>query len=152
MQDRNATATFQDQNENGINPTILFETLTSIQNHYLGPGKKLPKEERIVIILDVATEEPRPTLSVERRMKGESLTFEDLENAMMEEYQQMTRNHLTSSGTEGEMLLIGQGICYSCGSPGNHANECPKRRDQTKNQTRTHRFQGTCSTCGVKGH
>ena len=64
----------------------------------------------------------------------------------------MTRNHVKSSGTEGEILLFGQGVCYSCGSPGHCANEYPKRRYQMKTQVRTHSFQGKCSTCGVKGH
>jgi hypothetical protein len=76
----------------GMNPTVVFETLTAIQNQYLGPGKKLPQDKLIAIILDVATEEYRPILSVERRMKGELLTVDDLENAMMEEYLQLTRN------------------------------------------------------------
>jgi len=70
----------------GMDPTILFETLISIQNQYLGPGKKLPKEELIPIILDVATEEYRSVLSTERRMKQDTLTVKDLESAMMKEY------------------------------------------------------------------
>jgi hypothetical protein len=41
----------------GMNPSELFETLTSIQNQFLGPGKRLPKDEIIAIILDVASEE-----------------------------------------------------------------------------------------------
>jgi hypothetical protein len=40
-----------------MNPSELFETLTSIQNQFLDPGKKLPKDEIIAIILDVASEE-----------------------------------------------------------------------------------------------
>jgi hypothetical protein len=62
-----------------------------IQNHFLGPGDRLPKDEIIAIILDVASEEYRPILSVERRMKGEDLTVEDLERAMCEEYRQLNR-------------------------------------------------------------
>jgi hypothetical protein len=34
----------------GTDPSILFEQLTSIQNQYLGPGKRLEKEELIVIV------------------------------------------------------------------------------------------------------
>jgi hypothetical protein len=41
----------------GMNPSDLFETLTSIQNQFLGPGKRLPKDEIIAIILDVVSEE-----------------------------------------------------------------------------------------------
>jgi hypothetical protein len=49
----------------GTNPSALFETLTWIQNQFLGPGVRLPKDEIIAIILDVASEEYRPILSVE---------------------------------------------------------------------------------------
>jgi gag-polypeptide of LTR copia-type len=73
----------------GTNPSALLETLNSIQNQILGPGVRLPKDEIIAIILDVASEEYRPILSVERRMNGEDLTVEDLERAMCEEYRQL---------------------------------------------------------------
>jgi hypothetical protein len=43
----------------------------------------------LLLFLDVASEEYRPILSVERRMKGEDLTVEDLERAMCEEYRQL---------------------------------------------------------------
>jgi gag-polypeptide of LTR copia-type len=102
----------------GMNPTVVFETLTAIQNQYLGPGKKLLQDKLIAIILDIATEEYRPILSVERRMKGKLLTVDDLENAMMEEYRQLTRNQSKSGGMEGELLLFGQGMCCTCGSSG----------------------------------
>jgi hypothetical protein len=46
----------------GTDPSILFEELTSIQNQYLGPGKRLDKAELIAIILDMATEEYRAIL------------------------------------------------------------------------------------------
>jgi hypothetical protein len=41
----------------GMNPSELFETLTSIKIQFLGPGKTLPKDDIIAIILDVASEE-----------------------------------------------------------------------------------------------
>jgi gag-polypeptide of LTR copia-type len=72
----------------GMDPSILFTTLTSIQNQYLGPGKHLPQEELISIILSVATEEYRHVLSIERKIPGDSLTVEHLESAMTEEYRQ----------------------------------------------------------------
>jgi hypothetical protein len=50
-------------------PSLLFERLTSIQNHYLGPEKCLDKEDLIAIILDVATEEYRTILTIERKIK-----------------------------------------------------------------------------------
>jgi hypothetical protein len=72
----------------GMNPSELFETLTSIQNQFLGPGKRLPIEEIIAIILDVPSEEYQPILALERRLKGEDLTVEDMEKAIFEEYRQ----------------------------------------------------------------
>jgi hypothetical protein len=49
-----------------MKPSELFETLTSIQNQFLVPVKRLPKDEIIAIILDVASEEYRPILALER--------------------------------------------------------------------------------------
>jgi hypothetical protein len=39
--------------------------------------------------LDVASKEYRPILSIERKMKGEDLTVEDLELAIIEEHRQI---------------------------------------------------------------
>jgi hypothetical protein len=50
----------------GMNPSELFETLTSIQNQFLGPGKRLPKDKIIAFILDVVSEEYQSILAVER--------------------------------------------------------------------------------------
>jgi hypothetical protein len=41
----------------GVNPSELFGSVTSIKNQFLGPGKRLSKDEIIAIILDVASEE-----------------------------------------------------------------------------------------------
>jgi hypothetical protein len=49
----------------------------------LGPGNRLPADEINAIVLDVATEEYRPCLTVERKLKGDMLTVEDLENTMI---------------------------------------------------------------------
>jgi hypothetical protein len=54
-----------------MNPSFLFEILTSIQNQYLGPGKRLDKEELIAIILNVATKEYHAILTIERKIKGD---------------------------------------------------------------------------------
>jgi hypothetical protein len=76
----------------GMDRSLLFERLTSIQNQYLGPEKRLDKEELIAIILDVATEEYRATLTIERKIKEYFSAIEDLERVMTEEYRQNTRN------------------------------------------------------------
>jgi Zinc knuckle len=136
----------------GMNPTVVFETLTAIQNQYFGPGKKMPQSKLIAIILDVATEVYRPILSLESKMKGKMLTDDNLENAMMEKYCQLTRNQSKPSGMEGESLLFGQGMCYTCGSSAHQADECPKRKDGTSNQGKSYHFQYKCNNCGNKGH
>jgi hypothetical protein len=90
----------------GGNPGILFENLTAIQNQYLGPGSRLPKEEMIPIILDVASEEYRDMLTVVRRMRWYDRTVEDLEDAMNEEYRQPNRGQTRRvKDNQGELLL-----------------------------------------------
>ena len=100
----------------GTNPSVLFETLTTIQNQYLGPGVRLPKDEIIAIILDVASKEYRPILSIERRMRGESLLIQDLERAMSEEYRQLNCSHRRRTEVDqGEVLLSHfTGVCFHC--------------------------------------
>jgi gag-polypeptide of LTR copia-type/Zinc knuckle len=133
----------------GTNPSALFETLTSIQNQFLGPGVRLPKDEIIAIVLDVASEEYRPILSVERRMKGEDLTVEDLERAMYEEYRQLYQAYHKKVEDNSETLLF-LGVCYHCGKSGHRANECKVKIDEQGN--RSNKFLGKCNNCGLRGH
>jgi hypothetical protein len=70
----------------GMDPSILFNTIVSLQNQYLGPGKRLPTDELISIVLCAATDEYRPILTIKRKLHGEDLNLEHLEAAMMEEY------------------------------------------------------------------
>jgi hypothetical protein len=55
------------QFKKGMDPALIFEQLTSIQNQCLGPGKTLNKDKLIALILDITTDEYKATLTVERR-------------------------------------------------------------------------------------
>jgi hypothetical protein len=89
----------------GIDQSLLFERLTSIQNQYLGPGKRLDKKELMAIILDVDTKEYCTILTIEKKKKG-FLTIEDLERVITEEYRLNTQNQQCTLSNEGEMLLF----------------------------------------------
>jgi hypothetical protein len=113
----------------GMDQCIIFENLTTIQNQYLGLGKRLDKEEVIAFILDVAAEEHRATLTVKRKIKGDLLIFEDLERVMTEDFRQISRHQGHTNVNEGEMLIFqSPGACYNCGKLGNHANECTAKK------------------------
>jgi hypothetical protein len=133
----------------GMNQSELFETLTSIQNQFLGPGKRLPKDEIIAIILDVASEEYQRILAVERRLKGEDLTVEDMKKAMCEEYRQSKRTYMKKIDSDSEVLLF-TGVCYNCGKSGHCANDCKKKNDCQG--TKKAKFLGKCNNCGIRGH
>jgi Zinc knuckle len=134
----------------GMDPSLLFERLTLIQNQYLGPGKRLDKEELIAIALDVATEEYCAILAVERKIKGDLLTVEDLERVMTEEFRQNARYYGRSSAKEGEMLLFQNlGACYNCGKNGHRANKCTAKRNNNQNFRNHKNFPGECGTCGL---
>jgi hypothetical protein len=100
----------------------------------------------------VATEEYRAILTVERKIKGNALTVNNLEIVMSEEFRQLTRNQVRPSIQEGEMLLFqNSGACYNYGKLGNRANECTERKSTGQNQKKNTRFQGKCGTCGLRG-
>jgi hypothetical protein len=51
--------------EKGLNPSVLFKSLTTIQNQYFEPSVRLSKDEIIAIVLYVASEEYRQIQSLE---------------------------------------------------------------------------------------
>jgi hypothetical protein len=55
-----------------------------LEHQFLVPGKRLPKDEIIAVILDVLSEVYQPILAVERRLKGVEITVEDMEKEMCE--------------------------------------------------------------------
>jgi hypothetical protein len=112
-----------------MDSSILLESLQNIQHQFLGHVARLPKDEMIDIVLEVATVEYRPILSIERRIRGEHLIVEDLEFAMGESYRQLNRNIVKRNESESWELLLYQftGICYICGKSGHQANECKRK-------------------------
>jgi hypothetical protein len=66
---------------------------------------------------------------------------------MTEEYRQNFRDKTNTPTSEGEMLLINQGVCYNCRKSGRQANKC---KSQKMNKSK--KFQGKYGTCGLKGH
>jgi hypothetical protein len=117
-----------------MDPSILFEKLTSTQNQCLGTVKRLDKGEFIAIILDVSTEVYCGILTMERKIKRNLLTFEDLERVMTEVYCQNTRYQKHTFKIEGKMLLFQDpGNCYNCGKAGYCAKKCTIRRINNSN-------------------
>jgi hypothetical protein len=102
------------------------------------------------------TEEYQHVLSIQQKIRGDSLTVDHLESEMTEEYQQNNRNQIKQiSNNEGELLLFQNmtGCSYHYNKVGHQANECPvnNRKENGNNRFNSHfqGFQGKCGSCGL---
>jgi hypothetical protein len=132
--------------------SILFESLTITQNQFLVPCVRLPNDEIIAITLDVASEEYRPILLIEKIMKGEDLRVEDLNQAKGEEYRHS--NLKGSKESKSDEILNSQftETYYICGKSGNQANKYKRKNEENMKGSRKSKFQGKCNDCGLCGH
>ena len=141
----------------GQDPATLFEQLSSIENQYTAPGKKIDEGDLIAVIFDAAPAEYHSVLTAEQRLKGDALTLSDLETAMNQHWRQV-KSPKTNDGDGVEILLSAfGGVCYLCKQKGHKANKCPKRQSTKQEGGKGEgngngKFSGKCRNCGKVGH
>jgi len=142
-------------------PATLFEQLSSIENQYNAPGKKIDEGDLIAVILDAAPAEYQAVLTAEQRLRGDELALSDLETAMNQHWRQ-TKSPKTNDDEGSDFALSSMnfgGFCYNCKQKGHKANKCPKKNGgksgggkQNNNGGGSGKFGGKCNNCGKVGH
>ena len=89
----------------------------------IGHKKRLENDEKVVIILDAATEEYASVLGTTQIQHGSLLTPKHLRVALDTQYRIM-ENKNKSDDIETALTFLG--ACYNCGEKGHRARDCEK--------------------------
>lgn len=73
-------------------PAKLFEQISAIENKFNKPGNIIPEEELIAVVISSAPESYTLLLTAEERAPGNTLTLQNLEEAMTQQYRQVRSN------------------------------------------------------------
>ena len=70
---------------NKAHPSKLFEQLSKIENRFNDPRNKIKidPEELVACAVSAAPEKYQPVIAVQSQLKGDQLTLEDVETAML---------------------------------------------------------------------
>ena len=145
-------------------PDHFFTKLSVLKSTYAG-SKKFTEEALIPLILAKAPSKYSSALTSERRAKGSSLTLDDIQDTMVEQYR-MENNSTSESGggksegkEKGEVILAGADdetrTCFICHKKGHIAKHCPLKKQgggKGKGRGKKVRFNGICNHCGKRGH
>ena len=111
-------------------------------------------KDLMVSVMGKAPERYTSVISVEKRVRGNTLTLTHLDQGMRSEYR--TVNGRKYKTNQRELSLTGfDGKCYKCNKVDNRTNKCldgntgPSQYDRTTSQDkRGGRFKGKCNNCG----
>ncbi len=129
-------------------PTIMFEAISTVQNHYQGTSIAIAKEELIAIVLDKSMPEYKSVITSEQRVKGTQVTLEDLQSAMYDYWRAMYGSTSESSNNSKEILLGNVSSIQEDNGPGEQGdNSTSGDGDNQRNNDGI-----KCSYCKKKGH
>jgi hypothetical protein len=114
-----------------VDPAMLFEQISAIENKFNTVNYRIPKEDRIATVLEKAPREYGTVLTVEQRSKGNNLTLEDLYDAMSQLWRTLYRDDIeVGDGAEiGLTSTESQLTCYRCKKRGiKHFNVLTSKR------------------------
>ena len=143
-----------------IDPSILFEKISEIQNRYNMARHKLDEEDPIATVISVAPVDYNELLTGEQCCLGDELKLKHLEEVMQLFYRKMcARNNSNSDGNEeGKEVALGafSRKCYKCHKPGHCANNCLEKNNNNRinrnNGEQKGKIYGKCHNCGNPGH
>jgi len=136
-------------------PVTLFEQVAEIQVQFNDPnsGREVDEEEMVSAVINAVPNVYVETVATERRLKGNQLTLDDLEDALDSKYR-LARGNNKNDVDDKEMGLAGVGSsgvkCFTCGAMGHKSFQCPKGANG--GAKKPPKFQGTCNNCGKIGH
>jgi hypothetical protein len=112
-------------------PESLFQPISALENKYNAETLQITNEEDMTsttIFLENAPKEYGTILTTEMRAKGNSLSMDDLSNAMKQLCHTLYSNSNTSMIETEVALIVGVGdeniACYRCKQKGHKAYQC----------------------------
>lgn len=143
-------------------PGDIFDQVRTIEGRYNTPTRKMGEELKMAAVVIQAGEQYDDVIASEQRSRGERLTCNDLEEAMMALYR--VKQHVKdpdSNDIDMETGLAtwianvedGHIICRNCQGRGHKAAECPsKSKGRSVKAEDLQQFQGVCHNCKKRGH
>ena len=111
--------------KNGDDPNVIFDQISTLRNHYAGSGLVVEDKDLMVSVMGKAPERYTSIISVEKRVRGNTLTLTHLDQGMRSEYRTV-KGRKDKTNQRGLSLTGFDGKCYECNKVGHRANKCPE--------------------------